>query len=719
MAIRKMPKIQKPELRRKADKIISEFKEKDLKAYGKKDLRNLIYEIEETYQAELELEVTRLRSKLEEMEETLTAIRSGEVDALIIGGLEGDKIFTLTGAEHPYRVMVETMGEGAVTLSMDGTILFSNKSFGRLVRHPLEKIVGTNITQYIDIESRSKFQSALKGSISSRLEASLTALDGSNVPVYLSTSPLEENDSPGYSVVVTDLTLQKNEEVMRKHEEFLQGEIAERKRVERELRTSEEKYRAIFEQSLDGILLTKSDGTIYAANPEACRILRMSEKEIIIANRSGIVNISDPDYKRAKRTRKRTGSFRGELVFHRKDGTLLPCEVSTRIYQDSTGDKKAIIIFRDISERKRTEATLINSEERFRLASLAAQEAIWDWSPKENKFFVNENLINLFGRPPGDNSSREWWIEHIHPDDRQRMIAGRISLRKKKVNTGETEYRFRKVDGTYAHVYDRFYLSRGPDHSIQRVVGAMLDTTKLKEAESILKERTRELENLNEELESFSRSVSHDLRAPLSAIGGFARMLKQDYGGNLDQGAHGIFDLIFGNVAMMENLIGGYLNLSRASRKEMICEKIDMDDLIRSVAEEFRAAEKVGRTSILMTGLPQAAGDPILIRQVFSNLLSNALKFVKKRKDPRVEIGGYDDADFKIYYVKDNGVGFNMKDYGQLFQIFRRLHSSSQYEGTGIGLSIVQKIVQRHGGRVWAEGKVNRGATFYFGLPRI
>ena len=246
----------------------------------------------------------------------------------------------------------------------------------------------------------------------------------------------------------------------------------------------------------------------------------------------------------------------------------------------------------------------------------------------------------------------------------------------------------------------------------------MLDTTILKEAESILKERTRELENLNEELEGFTRSVSHDLRSPLSAIGGFARMLKQDYGDNMDQGAHGIFDLIFGNVAMMENLIDGYLNLSRASRKEMICEKIDMNDLIKSVAEEFRAAEKVGRTNLFMNGLPQANGDPTLIRQVFSNLLGNALKFVKKRKDPRIEIGGYDDADFKTYYVKDNGVGFNMKDYDQLFLIFRRLHSSSQYEGTGIGLSIVQKIIQRHGGRVWAEGKVNRGATFYFSLPR-
>ena len=195
-------------------------------------------------------------------------------------------------------------------------------------------------------------------------------------------------------------------------------------------------------------------------------------------------------------------------------------------------------------------------------------------------------------------------------------------------------------------------------------------------------------------------------------------MLKQDYGDNMDQGAHGIFDLIFGNVAMMENLIGGYLNLSRASRKEMICEKIDMNDLIKSVAEEFRAAEKVGRTNLFMNGLPQANGDPTLIRQVFSNLLGNALKFVKKRKDPRIEIGGYDDADFKTYYVKDNGVVFNMKDYDQLFLIFRRLHSSSQYEGTGIGLSIVQKIIQRHGGRVWAEGKVNRGATFYFSLPR-
>jgi len=254
MAVIKMPKTQISELEKKIDRIISDPKIEDLNPL-KEDVQTLIDE-----KKELELEVINLRSQLEEMEETLNAIRTGEVDALVITGPKGESVYSLAGAEHPYRVMVETMGEGAVTITRDGTILFSNQSFARLARLPMEKIVGTNITQYMDPEYTSEFQSILDRNKSARLEVLLLSRGKSKIPVYLSISPLKE-DSSGFSIVMTDLTYQKGEEFMRRAKDELEekvrertalyaeankhliNEIAGRKRTEETLRTAQKNLR--------------------------------------------------------------------------------------------------------------------------------------------------------------------------------------------------------------------------------------------------------------------------------------------------------------------------------------------------------------------------------------------------------------------------------------------------------------------------------------------
>lgn len=217
-----MPKTQKSELKSRIDRIISAVEKDDLNSFSKDDVQTFIDE-----RLDLELEISDLRSRLEELEETLNAIRTGEVDALVISGPKGESIYSLTGAEHPYRIMVETMGEGAITINYDGTILFSNLSFARLAGLPLEKIVGTNFTQYIDPGFKSEIKSILATNKSARMEASLSNRDKSVTPIYLSISPLQE-DETGFSVVVTDLTLQKNEELMKKTNFELEDKVRER-----------------------------------------------------------------------------------------------------------------------------------------------------------------------------------------------------------------------------------------------------------------------------------------------------------------------------------------------------------------------------------------------------------------------------------------------------------------------------------------------------------
>lgn len=221
------------------------------------------------------------------------------------------------------------------------------------------------------------------------------------------------------------------------------------------------------------------------------------------------------------------------------------------------------------------------------------------------------------------------------------------------------------------------------------------------------------------ELESFSYSVSHDLRAPLRAIHGFARILLEDHQANLDPEAQRLLGVIDQNTRQMGHLIDDLLAFSRLGRQSISRAPVDMTELTGSVVEEIRRteAERNGHFEIEIGELRPAYGDPALLRQVISNLIQNAVKFSRGRPQPRIEVGSSANGDQTIYFVKDNGAGFDPRYKDKLFGVFQRLHRAEEFEGTGVGLAIVKRIVQRHGGRVWAEGKTGEGATFYFTVP--
>jgi len=229
--------------------------------------------------------------------------------------------------------------------------------------------------------------------------------------------------------------------------------------------------------------------------------------------------------------------------------------------------------------------------------------------------------------------------------------------------------------------------------------------------------RTRALRETNAELEAFSYSVSHDLRAPLRAIHGFARILLEDHGKELEPEAKRVLGVIDENTRRMGQLIDALLSFSRLGRKELETTRIDMTDLVRVVAEEVRRAAGERPLDITVGPLPTAVGDRELLRQAVTNLLDNAAKFTLHRAPGRIEVGHRADGAETVYYVKDNGAGFDPRYAGKLFGVFQRLHRVDEFEGTGVGLAIVQRIVQRHGGRVWAEGQPDAGATFFFTLP--
>ena len=230
-------------------------------------------------------------------------------------------------------------------------------------------------------------------------------------------------------------------------------------------------------------------------------------------------------------------------------------------------------------------------------------------------------------------------------------------------------------------------------------------------------ERTRALRETNAELEAFSYSVSHDLRAPLRAIHGFARILLEDHGTQLDTEAKRVLGVIDENTKRMGQLIDDLLAFSRLGRKELESTRVDMAELVRSVADEMQRSAGDRPLEITVGPLPPARGDRDMLRQAVTNLLDNAAKFTRRRTPGRIDVGHNTNGSETVYFVKDNGAGFDQRYAGKLFGVFQRLHRADEFEGTGVGLAIVQRIVLRHGGRVWAEGQRDAGATFFFTLP--
>jgi light-regulated signal transduction histidine kinase (bacteriophytochrome) len=239
-----------------------------------------------------------------------------------------------------------------------------------------------------------------------------------------------------------------------------------------------------------------------------------------------------------------------------------------------------------------------------------------------------------------------------------------------------------------------------------------------RELEQRVKDRTEELEEIIKELEAFSYSVSHDLRAPLRAISFYIDMLREDHSHNLTDEGKGIAAKVSNKATEMGQLINDLLAFFRLGRKELEKTNLSVKEIVNTIVEEM-TDQTTGRViEFSIAELPEINGDPVLLKQVWINLISNAIKYTRNKSKANITIGAVDQEDHIIYHILDNGVGFDMKYYDKLFGVLHRLHAQSDFEGTGIGLAIVERIVTRHGGKVWAEAKPGEGASFYFSLPK-
>jgi PAS domain S-box-containing protein len=330
---------------------------------------------------------------------------------------------------------------------------------------------------------------------------------------------------------------------------------------------------------------------------------------------------------------------------------------------------------------------------------------------------VNPKLCQILGYTPEEMIGKS--VEMLtRPELRGtgRHLTYTEPMLEGKIQSDVTERPYMRKDGSTVWVNRTISLVRDATGAPQYFVRIVEDISERKDLEHRIALRTEQLEAKNKELESFSYSVSHDLRSPLRAISGYTRILEEDHAAHLDEEAKHWLNVVRSEAGRMAELIDDLLAFSRLGRENFKSVTIDMMALAQEVAVELRAAAGPA-ARIEMDSLPPASGDRAMLRQVWVNLIGNAIKYSAKCDQPRVRIGGEKLQDETVYRIEDNGVGFDMRYYNKLFGVFQRLHSIEEFSGTGIGLAIVQRIVTRHRGRVWAESEPGRGAIFYFSLP--
>ena len=520
-------------------------------------------------------------------------------------------------------------------------------------------------------------------------------------------------------------------------------DISELKQAEDLLREREQRIRVLLESTAEAIIGDDLEGNCTFCNPAALSLLGYDDASWLLKkNVHAVMHHSRPDgtplspedCELLRGVRAGHGQHSEDQCFWRKDGTSFPAECWSHPLFEGGKVIGSVLTFFDISERKRAEAQAQENRARLGAALASMTDAVFisdnngtflDFNDSfaafyrfKNKAECPQTLEKLGGFldvffPHGEPAPPEMWAV-------PRALRGEIS--------SNSEYNLRRKDtgenwvGSYS-----FGPIRGKDGSIVGAVVVARDVTQQKanereirklndELEQRVAERTSQLQAANKELEEFTYSVSHDLRAPLRHISGFSKLLVEEFSVALPPDAHHYLNRIQEGTLRMGLLVDDLLNLGRVGRQELRLQVAGLRSVVDEAIRDLQP-ECAGRQVEWKIGtLPFVECDPGLMKQVFQNLLANALKFTRPRSAAVIEVGQQGNSDPPAIYVRDNGVGFSMKYSDKLFGVFQRLHRQEDFEGTGVGLATVQRIVQKHGGRIWAEAALDKGATFYLTL---
>ncbi len=491
-------------------------------------------------------------------------------------------------------------------------------------------------------------------------------------------------------------------------------------------------FRQIVETAPDAMMIVDGSGRIVLVNAQIEKFFGYAREELLGRE---IEDLMPERFRRSHvgqrnhfigAARTRSMGVGLELFGLRKDGSEFPLEISLSPLQTPAGVMVSAAI-RDITDRRRIESELDQAEQLFRLmVASVADYAIIMLDPDGRVTGWNAGGMRILGYRAEEILGQSFACffpaetrANGHPEYELSQAVAHGSYQ-------EENWRQRR-DGTLFWANTILTAVRDDSGALRGFVKVTQDLTDRRRAEEEIRrlneelerrviERTAQLETAYKELEGFSYSVSHDLRMPLRAIDGFSRKLLEDYRDKLDSEGNRRLNVVRDNAQRMGQLINDILAFSRMGRAQLSRSEIDMTALAHSVFSELKASDHPVELNV--GTLPPARGDRAMLRQVMVNLLSNAIKYSRPKPKSIIEVGADVNADETVYFVKDNGVGFDMRYVDKLFGVFQRLHSVEEFEGTGIGLAIVKRIISKHNGRVWAEAILGEGTTIYFSLPR-
>lgn len=591
---------------------------------------------------------------------------------------------SLKESEEKFRNLINLAPVGITLSAVDGKILEANQTILDMMGFATkEELMKTPVSEFFDdINDREKrIQLFKKDGYVKNYQSRLKRKDGSHIWVSGHVYPFKLNDGE-----IAMLSAQLD--------------ITEIKKTEEKLKESEEKLRNLMNFSPVGITLSTTQGKILESNQAILDMFGIASKEEFINTPASDVYVDKNDRLQMIEMFKKDGIVKNfEVRLKRKNGDHI--WVSSHIHPLKLADGEIAMLSAslDITYRKKVEEQLKEYQHFFNnsndLCLIANMEGYFET--------VNPNLEKVLGY-----SEKEWmekpFIEFIHPEDMAAVLNEYGKQKTEAASVMNFSCRFRKIDGSYVWLE----WNSIPDPVTEKIYAIGRDITERKKAEE-------QLLAANKELEAFSYSVSHDLRAPLRAVNGYAQMLIEDYGTKIDEEGKRITESIRYNALKMGILIDELLKFSRLGRKELEMREINMNEVVKIILAELN--NSITHTANIKIGkLHNVKADYSLLYQVMFNLISNAVKYSSKKGHPLVEIFSEEKNGEIIFSVKDNGAGFDMKYYDKLFGVFQRLHRQNEFDGVGVGLALVQRIIAKHGGKVWAEGKVNEGAQFNFSL---
>jgi PAS domain S-box-containing protein len=617
----------------------------------------------------------------------------------------------LQKSEKRYRSIVENINDGFCIHDLDGNIYGCNENFAQMLGSTQEKIVGTNLDYFSSREmmlEKVDVMKELKNKGIVEFDADFKREDGTECYYSIKSSIVSHEKGGRVHSFLRDVTKRREME-----ETLHQSEIKAQKRLA--------EIEAIYNSAPIGLCVLDRDLHFVRINDRMAEINGFSIKEHMGKSIDEIVpDLAEQSKKVAKEIFKT-----GKIVMGREFNGITaaqPGVLRTWIEQwyplkDSSNQVIGInVAALEITEIKKAETALKKSEEKLRLAIEGAGAGMWFWDLKNDMIEWTEEYKHIFGINSDHDTSFSTILNVVHPDDQEKVEKAI----KKTLQYGEdfkVEMRIIWKDQTVHWAYSLGKLLYDLHGRPKEIIGIAINTTPSRIAEQELQETLRQLKRSNAELEQFAYVASHDLQEPLRMITSFLQLLQRRYEHQLDSDANEFIQFAVDGAARMQELVNDLLAYSRIERKTGKFEDVDTEDILKQITFDSRLLIEENNADISYDNLPVVHADYPQMVQVFQNLISNSIKY-NDQEHPKIHISAEKNDNDWLFKVEDNGIGIDPKHGERVFKIFQRLHARDEYNGTGIGLAIVKRIIERHGGVIWYDSQPGQGSTFYFNIPQ-